>query len=38
MENEKVCLKKCKLDESKTYCLGCLRTLKEIVEKGKKNG
>ncbi len=32
------CIKKCLLDETKKFCLGCGRTLEEIKLKGKKNG
>lgn len=28
------CRYKCKLDETKSYCIGCNRTLKEIREYG----
>lgn len=30
-----VCKKECKLDQSKTYCTGCGRTLDQIKEAGK---
>lgn len=33
--NLKSCKYKCKLDSTRTYCLGCLRTLEEIAERGK---
>ena len=32
--NKKVCQKKCKLDKEKDICLGCERTMKEIVKNG----
>lgn len=32
------CQNRCKLDETRTYCLGCGRTLNEIIEKGKQHG
>lgn len=35
-KKEKVCVKKCKLDETRKFCLGCLRTIEQIIEKGKK--
>lgn len=38
---EKKCQKKCKLDQETLICLGCGRTLKEIVDAGNahaKNG
>lgn len=28
------CINKCKADPTRQYCLGCGRTMKEIVEKG----
>lgn len=28
------CIKVCKLDSTKTYCIGCNRTLKQIKEAG----
>ena len=31
---EKKCQKKCKLDQDTLVCLGCNRTLKEIVDAG----
>jgi predicted Fe-S protein YdhL (DUF1289 family) len=30
------CKKICKLDEDKRYCIGCGRTIEEIIQKGKK--
>jgi predicted Fe-S protein YdhL (DUF1289 family) len=38
---EKKCQKKCKLDQNKLVCLGCGRTLQEIIDAGNaqaKNG
>lgn len=35
MEEVAVCKKKCKLDQTKTYCTGCGRTLDQIREAGK---
>jgi predicted Fe-S protein YdhL (DUF1289 family) len=26
----------CKLDEDNRYCIGCGRTIEEIIQKGKK--
>ena len=35
-EKSMECQNKCKLDPTRTFCLCCKRTLKEIAEKGKK--
>jgi len=35
MEEAAVCKKQCKLDQTKTYCTGCGRTLEQIKEAGK---
>lgn len=38
---EKKCQKKCKLDQDTLVCLGCGRTLQEIIDAGnayRKNG
>ena len=32
----KRCQKKCKIDDSGTYCTGCGRTMEEIKKKGEK--
>lgn len=29
------CIKRCKLEDTKSFCTGCNRTLKEIIDKGK---
>ncbi len=31
------CQKRCRLDESRTYCTGCFRTMEEIAKKGIEN-
>jgi predicted Fe-S protein YdhL (DUF1289 family) len=35
---EKKCQKKCKLDQNKLVCLGCGRTLQEIIDAGNAQG
>lgn len=35
---EKRCQKKCKLDKLTQTCLGCERTLEEIIDAGKRAG
>jgi hypothetical protein len=35
-EKSMECQKQCNLDPTRTFCLCCKRTLKEIAEKGKK--
>lgn len=32
---ERVCIKQCKLDSTRSYCIGCKRTIEEIVDAGK---
>lgn len=34
-ENKTPCTKQCKLDNTKSYCISCLRSIREIVDKGK---
>ncbi len=34
-EEAAVCKKQCNLDQTKTYCTGCGRTLNQIKEAGK---
>ena len=35
-EKSTECQNQCKLDPTRTFCLCCKRTLKEIAEKGKE--
>jgi len=35
-ENKTPCTKQCKLDSTKSYCVSCLRSIREIIEKGKQ--
>ena len=32
----KKCIGMCKLDESKSFCVGCKRTIEEIVDAGRR--
>jgi predicted Fe-S protein YdhL (DUF1289 family) len=29
------CINECKADPTRQYCVGCLRTMEEIIQKGK---
>ena len=33
---QKKCINKCKLDETRQFCTGCLRTMEEIIQAGKE--
>ena len=30
------CINECKLDDTKSYCIGCRRTIEEIIHAGKQ--
>lgn len=36
-EPAKLCKKQCKLDKERQYCTGCLRTIQEIIEYGRRH-
>lgn len=33
----KLCKKACKVDQTRQYCVGCLRTIQEIIEYGRRH-
>ena len=33
----KMCVTQCKLDPAKLFCLGCLRTIEQIAEAGRRH-